>query len=128
MLPPTMRPGGDATRRMMESDVTLLPHPDSPTTASVSPGATEKETPSTARTMPSRVKKCVFRSSISSRGALVSIASGSHVAGEARIERVAQTIAQHVHRQHGEGQEDAGEEDQVGGDLEEGAALGHDVA
>ena len=79
-----------------------LPQPDSPTMARVSPGATEKETPSTARTMPSRVKKCVFRPSISSRGASVSIASGSHVAGEARIERVAQTVAQHVHRQHGE--------------------------
>jgi hypothetical protein len=36
--------------------VTLLPQPDSPTIASVSPRATENETPSTARTTPSRVK------------------------------------------------------------------------
>ena len=35
--PPTMRPGGLATRRKMESAVTLFPHPDSPTTPSVSP-------------------------------------------------------------------------------------------
>ena len=34
--PATMRPGGSATRRRMESAVTLLPLPDSPTTASVS--------------------------------------------------------------------------------------------
>ena len=54
---------------MIDSDVTLLPQPDSPTTASVSPGATVNDTPSTARTTPSRVKKCVLRPSISSSGA-----------------------------------------------------------
>ena len=75
IVPSTMRPGGEAMRRMIDSEVTLLPQPDSPTTASVSPGATEKETPSTARTMPSRVKKCVFRPSISSRGAALGHAS-----------------------------------------------------
>ena len=58
---------------MIESEVTLLPQPDSPTTASVSPGDTEKETPSTARTTPSRVKKWVLRPSISSRGAAPAI-------------------------------------------------------
>ena len=36
--PPTMRPGGSGTSRMSESAVTLLPQPDSPTIASVSPG------------------------------------------------------------------------------------------
>ena len=50
-----MRPGGEAIRRRIESEVTLLPQPDSPTTASVSPGWTENDTPSTARTTPSRV-------------------------------------------------------------------------
>ena len=34
-----MRPGGSATRRRIESAVTLLPQPDSPTTPSVSPAA-----------------------------------------------------------------------------------------
>ena len=52
-----MRPGGDAISRKIESEVTLLPQPDSPTIASVSPVYTENDTPSTARTTPSRVKK-----------------------------------------------------------------------
>ena len=46
--PPAMRPGGLGTRRMIDSDVTDLPQPDSPTMPSVSPGASEKLTPSTA--------------------------------------------------------------------------------
>ena len=37
IAPPTMRPGGLATRRRIDSAVTLLPQPDSPTTPSVSP-------------------------------------------------------------------------------------------
>ena len=43
-----MRPGGLGTSRMIDSDVTYLPQPDSPTMPSVSPGASEKLTPSTA--------------------------------------------------------------------------------
>ena len=50
-----MRPGGSATRRMRESAVTLLPQPDSPTIASVSPRSSENDTPSTALTRPARV-------------------------------------------------------------------------
>ena len=60
-----------------------LPHPDSPTRPSVSPGATENETPSTARTapvcrwitMPWRIGKCFLRSLTASR------ASGRAAAG-----------------------------------------------
>ena len=63
-----MRPGGSATRRRTDSAVTLLPQPDSPTTPSVSPAATLYDTPSTARTVPAAVKKCVCRLSISSSG------------------------------------------------------------
>jgi len=55
MLPSTTRAGGEGRRRRIDCAVTLLPQPDSPTTASVSPGAMEKDTPSTARTTPSRV-------------------------------------------------------------------------
>ena len=66
--PETMRPGGSGIRRNIESEVTLLPQPDSPTTPRVSPRRTPSETPSTARTMPSRVKKYVRRSSISRSG------------------------------------------------------------
>ena len=44
-----MRPGGCGTRPMIDSAVTLLPQPDSPTMASVRPASTAKLTPSTAR-------------------------------------------------------------------------------
>jgi hypothetical protein len=64
--PPTMRPGGQAISRRIDIAVTLLPQPDSPTTASVSPASTWIDTPSTARVMPSRVKNQVRRSWISS--------------------------------------------------------------
>src|SRR5881396_3556324 len=46
-LPGRIWPGGSGMRRRMESDVTVLPHPDSPTIPSVSPGCTSKETPFT---------------------------------------------------------------------------------
>jgi hypothetical protein len=82
-----VRPGGDAIRRRRESDVTLLPQPDSPTMASVSPRPTENDTPSTARTTPSRVKKCVFRLCTSSSGATdsaLAITSAARAAGRVR--------------------------------------------
>src|SRR5215475_14456595 len=60
MEPSTMRPGGCGMSRMIESAVTLLPQPDSPTTPSVSPLSMWKSTPSTARTTPSSVKKWVL--------------------------------------------------------------------
>ena len=54
--PDTTRPGG-CTRPMIESDVTDLPQPDSPTIPSTDPSSTSNETPSTACTSPSRVLK-----------------------------------------------------------------------
>src|SRR5919199_6156327 len=47
---------------MIVRQVTLLPEPDSPTIPSVSPFSIENETPSTALTTPSSVRKCVLRS------------------------------------------------------------------
>ena len=47
------RAGG--TSRMIDSAVTDLPHPLSPTTPSVSPRSSDSDTPSTALTTPSRV-------------------------------------------------------------------------
>jgi hypothetical protein len=41
----------------MDSAVTLLPQPDSPTTPSVCPACTVKLTPSTERTVPASVSK-----------------------------------------------------------------------
>ncbi len=55
--PSTMRPGGSAISRISDSAVMLLPQPDSPTIASVSPRAIANDTPSTAFTVPLRVKK-----------------------------------------------------------------------
>src|SRR6185436_2842494 len=46
--PPSMRPGGFGIRLMIDSAVTLLPHPDSPTRPSVRPASSVKLTPSTA--------------------------------------------------------------------------------
>ena len=51
---------------MIVRQVTLLPQPDSPTIPSVWPFSTENVTPSTALTMPSSVRKDVFRSLTSS--------------------------------------------------------------
>jgi hypothetical protein len=53
---------------MIVRQVTLLPQPDSPTMPRVCPFSTEKETPSTARTIPSSVWKEVCRS-LTSRSA-----------------------------------------------------------
>ena len=52
---------------MIDSEVTLLPQPDSPTMASVRPASTEKLMPSTAANSPSSVLKWVRRSCTSNR-------------------------------------------------------------
>ena len=67
MLPSTMRPGS-SSRPISEKPVMLLPEPDSPTRPRISPAARCRSTPSTARTTPLRVKKCVFRPRTSSTG------------------------------------------------------------
>ena len=66
MRPETSRPGGEGTSRRTDIAVTDLPQPDSPTSPSVSPGASESETPSTARNSPNEVSKETRRSSIRS--------------------------------------------------------------
>src|SRR6185436_17616101 len=58
--PDSTRPGG-SIRRMIESAVTDLPLPDSPTIASVPAFGIEKSTPSTARITPPCVWKDVRR-------------------------------------------------------------------
>ncbi len=60
--PEAMRPVSVGIRRRMESAVTDLPQPDSPTMPRVSPRASSNDTPSTARTTPSSVLNCVCRS------------------------------------------------------------------
>ena len=46
---------------LIDSAVTLFPEPDSPTIASVSPGLTSNDTPSTARTVPRSPRNSVTR-------------------------------------------------------------------
>src|SRR5215467_14393768 len=61
ICPERMRPGGSATRRMIESAVALLPEHDSPTTPSVAQDEIEKETSSTARKLTPSEENCVLR-------------------------------------------------------------------
>src|SRR5690606_9431226 len=64
--PPAILPGGDAISRMIDSAVTLLPLPDSPTTPRVLRAGISNDTPSTARTVPWSVRNSVTRSRTSS--------------------------------------------------------------
>ena len=52
---------------IVTSEVTDLPHPDSPTTPIISPSFTERETECSASTGPSRVSKCTRRFRIFNR-------------------------------------------------------------
>src|ERR1035437_489208 len=60
--PPSMRPAGCGSRRMIARLVTLLPQPDSPTRPRVSPSSRSNETPFTAWTVPSWVRNRTVRS------------------------------------------------------------------
>src|SRR3984893_8490018 len=108
--PPTICPGGIAISLSTESAVTVLPHPDSPTTPRVSPLSMVRSTPSTARTMPSSVAKCVFSPRISSR-----CSTSHHFAG---IESIAQSIADEIDRQHREKDCAPGEQGPMRSDVE----------
>ena len=81
---------------MIVRQVTLLPEPDSPTMPSVFPFSTENETPSTALTMPSSVRKYVLRSLTSSRAiaeAYASLIRGSIQAYKRSTNRLKTMIA-----------------------------------
>src|SRR5260221_2263985 len=102
MRPATMRPGGIAISFNTDIAVTVLPQPLSPTTPRVSPASIARSTSSTACTIPSSVANCTFKPWISSRwrdaGCGSRAAATSHHL--ARVERVAQTVADEVDRQH----------------------------
>ena len=87
--PPTWRSGGSSSP-MIAPPVMDFPAPDSPTTPSTSPSAMSKEASSTASNVPRRV-------AISTRR-LRTERSGSAIA-EPGIERVAQPVAEQIHRQ-----------------------------
>jgi len=61
--------------RITDIIVTLFPEPDSPTMPSVSPGASEMDTPLTALTTPSSVRNETLRSRTSSSGSAVAFAA-----------------------------------------------------
>src|SRR5215831_9988597 len=87
-----MRPLAAGTSRMIESAVMLLPHPDSPTSASVSCRPTAKLTSRIAACQRPSIRNSVVSRSTTSAGALFMT--------ELRVRRVAQTVAQHVEAEH----------------------------
>src|SRR5690606_3783698 len=100
----------------VDSAVSDLPEPDSPTSASVSPCATWRETLRTASTTPSSLRKVIERSRMSSSGPPVRETRPASTVrsfivpsseGLARVEGIAHALEhEHHQRQHyGEGEE-----------------------
>src|SRR5439155_557943 len=80
--PPAMRPGGCGTKPMIDSAVTLLPHPDSPTMPRVRPVSSDRLMPSTAgNSPPPSTANQVLRSRISSRGGPAALVAARRFAG-----------------------------------------------
>src|ERR1700733_7563436 len=104
-VPLTMRPGGCGIRPRIDSVLTLLPDPDSPTIPSVSPGKTSYVMSSTAWTTPSSVLNSTARFLIERTG------SGTN-SPLRRIERVAQPVADEVHAENDQHDRQAGEDRQ----------------
>src|SRR3954469_9346262 len=104
-VPLTTRPGGWGIRPSSASVETLLPEPDSPTIPSVSPGKRSYETPSTAWTIPSSVLNSTTRSSIERIG------SGTYPP-LLRVERVPETVADEVHTEDDQNDQQAREDRQ----------------
>src|SRR5690348_612698 len=111
--PSTISAGGVGSRRKIESDVTLLPEPLSPTMPIVSPSSRSKLTPFTALIVPSRVRNWVLRPFTSRIGAnepllsqpyvpLSTLMPQAHASAlcQMRIERITQAIADQVETEH----------------------------
>src|SRR5215470_11802493 len=96
---------GSMIRRITDIIVTLLPDPDSPTMPRVSPSETVNDTPSTALTTPSSVRKLTRRSRTSSSGSFMtpppSSCIGPSCRPHPRVERRVGDVYQRV-RQHDE--------------------------
>src|SRR3954466_1596749 len=84
---PSIREFGERVRPIRVCAVTLLPEPDSPTIASTSPGASSKETPSTACTPPPSVTKPARRSRTDSSASFTRSPSGAPYAAVGRTKR-----------------------------------------
>src|SRR6187455_1045425 len=85
------------------SDVTLLPHPDSPTMPSVSPLLTSNEMPLTAYTVPRSVPNSTRRSDTES-------SAPSVIPAQLRIESFAECVSNEVEAEHDEHDCEAREE------------------
>src|SRR6266567_6515321 len=120
---------------MMAWAVTDWPEPDSPSTHTISPGLTAKDTFSTALIRSAPPGRRTVRPCTSSTGfALAVICMSSfacrhlHPPCKFRVEPVAQAVAQHIDGKHRQGKANAGEEDIVRINAKEPAPLRHDVA
>src|SRR5688572_8744365 len=82
----------------------LLPEPDSPTIATVSPAFTSRFTPLTASTMPSRVLNLTLM--------FLSVRMLPSISAVLRVKRVAQAIADEIKREECSGKEDGGNDNQ----------------
>src|SRR5438093_10250789 len=114
---PAKRASPDSTRPLraskprIASDVTLFPHPDSPTIPSVSPRAMSNEMPFTACTVPRRVQKRTCRSSTESRGGLATPA-------QLRVERLAQAVTDQVEPEDGDDDREPRDDREMWGALQ----------
>src|SRR5438128_1785273 len=79
------------------AEETLLPEPDSPTIASVCPGATEKSIPATAGTRPPSVRKVTCRSWTSR--------TGRSAMGHPRVQYAVQQVHHEIGQDHQERRE-----------------------
>src|SRR5579859_2369322 len=99
---------------MIDIAAIVLPQPDSPTTPSVSPAASSKLSPSTARTVELRRRMWVRRSDTSSSGAVIRASALL----QPHVEGVLQGVPDEVERHDGED-----DHDQRGVDLPPVAGL-----
>src|SRR5579875_3459056 len=91
--PRTVALGSRMSPMMLYID-TLLPEPDSPTMPSTSPTPTDSESPSTARTMPARVRNSTWRSST---------ARSASPTADPRVEAGVEKVDDRVGEHHEEG-------------------------
>src|SRR5690606_5121045 len=99
--PPARRPG-NSSKPMTALPIVDLPAPDSPTTPRISPRSSDSVTPSTATRLPRRLANSMRIFSMSSNAM-------ARPSAQLGVERVAQPVAQQVHRQHQRDQGDARE-------------------
>src|ERR1035437_7039268 len=118
--PPSIRPAGAGSSRITARFVTLLPQPDSPTRPSVSPSSRSKETPFTAWTVPSWVRNRTIRSRTDRRATPLPL--------QARVESLAQAVAQEIEADGAEDDNRAREEDEVRSRLQEATRVGQHLA